>query len=233
MAVVGRVQAKQRKFVEQRREVWLTGRLDVPVGVRFTRNRSTMFSSRLRGGTLRVRLHEMFMEAPEVVWDALFAYLKWDDPSAGQVLDRFIEAASSQLSPGLVALQPLGRVHRLDDILNELNEQFFHGACAARITWGQGSARRRRCSSQLGSYVAADKLIRVHPCLDQSFVPRDYVGWVVFHEMLHELFGVEQRGKRRCIHPPEFQAVEQTYPNYLQWRTWEKAHLPRLLAYRG
>jgi hypothetical protein len=81
-------------------------------------------------------------------------------------------------------------------------------------------------------YVADQGLIRIHPALDQAFVPRHYVAWIVFHELLHEVFGVEKRGSRRCVHPPEFQAIEQTYPHYLACKTWEERNLHRLLRYR-
>lgn len=72
----------------------------------------------------------------------------------------------------------------------------------------------------------------MHPSLDQSFVPEFYVAWVIFHEMLHEAYGVEEVNGRRHVHPPEFVALEQTYPNYERARAWEKRHLSRLLRYR-
>ena len=36
---------------------------------------------------------------------------------------------------------------------------------------------------ELGSCVSHENRIRVHPCLHQAFVPRQYVAWVVFHEL--------------------------------------------------
>ena len=37
--------------------------------------------------------------------------------------------------------------------------------------------------------------------------------------MLHDVFGVEQRGRRRQVHPPEFTAIEESYPDFAaQWR---------------
>jgi hypothetical protein len=35
-------------------------------------------------------------------------------------------------------------------------------------------------------------------------VPRCYVAFVVYHEMLHADMGIAMRGKRRSVHPREF-----------------------------
>ena len=118
-------------------------------------------------------------------------------------------------------------------ILTELNARYFHNASEARITWGASGTRRRRRSIQLGCYVGRERLIRIHPSLDQPFVPRHYVAWVVFHEMLHEVFGVEGDGGRRSLHPPEFMAIEQSFPGYETCLRWEEANLDRLLRYRS
>jgi hypothetical protein len=126
----------------------------------------------------------------------------------------------------------LGRFHDLQTILSELNRDFFHGACEAQVTWGSAGGRRYRRSIQLGSYASQERLIRIHPCLDQAFVPRNYVAWVVFHEMLHEVFGVERNRGRRTIHPPEFTVIEQTFPGYQECKTWEADNLHRLLRFR-
>ena len=38
----------------------------------------------------------------------------------------------------------------------------------------------------MGSYSVEDRLIRIHPTLDRPDVPRYYVAWIVYHEMLHQ-----------------------------------------------
>lgn len=216
----------------QRARQWLTAILGRPVQLTITENRSTMMSCRERGSVMHLRLHRMFLTAPEQVWYALAAYLATSDVSAGKLLDAFIAAQPSPRRGAPVRVRTRGRYHDLTAIFAELNQTYFHNASQARVTWGQASARRRRRSIQLGCYLAEDNLIRIHPCLDQSFVPRQYVSWVMFHEMLHEVLGVEERHGRRQVHPPEFVALEQTFPNYAQCKAWEEANLDRLLRYR-
>ncbi len=208
--------------------------VEKPIRLTITDNRRTMMTSKLSRGTLHLRLHHMFLRAPQDVWDALALYLSDMDRDgrAGRLLDRFIEANMDQVRRAVGRLQPIGRVHDLQPIFDRLNQEFFHGASNARVTWGRPGSRRYRRSIQLGCYVADDDLIRMHPCLDQSFVPEFYVAWVMFHEMLHEAYGVEEVNGRRHVHPPEFLALEQTYPDYDRARAWEERHLPRLLRYR-
>lgn len=205
-----------------------------PIRLTVTDNRRTMMTSkRVRGG-LDLRLHHMFLGAPQEVWDALALYLSDMDRDgrAGRLLDRFIAANMDQVRREPGRLQTRGRVHDLLPIFEGLNAEFFHGASNARVTWGRPGSRRYRRSIQLGCYVADEDLIRMHPCLDQSFVPEFYVAWVMFHEMLHEAYGVEEVNGRRHVHPPEFLALEQTYPDYERAKAWEQRHLPRLLRYR-
>lgn len=211
---------------------WLSSRVGRRAYVQFTRNRSTMISSRQRGGVLEVRLHGMFVEAPMSVVHALGDYLAGAGRGAGKVLDDFIQQRLPALRRDGVDCRPCGRFHHLGDLFTELNAAYFHHSCTARITWGQAGRRGYRRTIQLGCYVKDDHLIRIHPCLDQVFVPRYYVAWIVFHEMLHEVFGVERAGGRRSVHPPEFVAVEESYPDYQQCKRWEEANIHRLLRYR-
>lgn len=205
-----------------------------PVRLAITDNRRTMMTSKFSGGVLHVRLHHMFLSAPQPVWDALALYLGEADRDgrAGQLLDAYIDSNMHQVRRAVGRLESRGRVHDLQQIFDRLNQAYFHGASKARVTWGRPGSSRYRRSIQLGCYVAADDLIRMHPSLDQSFVPEFYVSWVMFHEMLHEAYGVEEINGRRHVHPPEFVALEQTYPDYERAKAWEERHLPRLLRYR-
>lgn len=217
-----------------RLKTFLQVRLRRPVQLVLTNNRVTMLSYRDLGAKgLYVRLHQMFGQAPAGVLEGLATYLESGDRDAWQPIKAFIAAQRPQHSQ-VARVRTRGQYHDLSAIFDRLNATYFHRACSARITWGRAGRRRRRRSIQLGCYVADDQLIRIHPCLDQSFVPEYYVAWVVFHEMLHEVFGVEERsGQRRVLHSPEFTAIEESYPDYARCKAWEAANMHRLLAYRA
>ena len=92
------------------------------------------------------------------------------------------------------------------------------------------SARARK-SIKMGSYSIEDRLIRIHRTLDRAEVPEFFVGWIVFHEMLHQVFEARVVNGRRQFHPPEFLRAEATYERYAEARRWEREHLDMLLSY--
>ena len=192
-----------------------------------------MMSWRGQGGVLKVRLHEFFMRAPEEIWECIGLYMATKDAHAGKIIDRYIAANRPTVPVKAHALTVRGRVHDLEPLFEELNEAYFHGGCTAALTWGREPSRRRRRrrSITLGSYSKAENLIRVHPSLDQDFVPRYYVGSILYHEMIHEVLGVEEVDGRRQVHPPEFIVLEEGYEHYERSRAWQRANLGRLLAY--
>ncbi|MBI5509424.1 MAG: hypothetical protein HY903_11795 [Deltaproteobacteria bacterium] len=212
---------------------WLQARLGRPVKLTFTDNRSTFVSCRVRRGVLQLRLHRLFAAAAEAEVRAIAGYLN-DEPGASRLLDDFIanHRTPAERRPAATPVLAQGRCHDLREIWTEVNDRFFHGASQAQITWGHSGSRRYRRTIQLGCYVADLSLIRVHPCLDQPFVPRQYVAWIVFHEMLHEVLGTERRRARRRVHPPEFSALEQTFPGFAACKEWERDNLHRLLRFR-
>lgn len=230
--------ARRATLSLKEREAWLEAETHRSVALTFTRNRRQMITWKPDGGSLRIRVHEMFREASHEIWCAVVAYFLDGDKLCGRVIDQYIERelkhwVEEHKRPE--NLNPRGVYHDLKDIFDGLNQEFFHRSCESQITWGRAGGRKqkRRKSIQLGVYDLELKLIRIHPCLDQSFVPRFYVRWVVFHEMLHEILGIRSEGGRRKIHPPEFVALEESYPDYAQCMAWQRGNLKRLLNYTG
>jgi hypothetical protein len=128
-----------------------------------------------------------------------------------------------------------GEQHDLQELYDGLNQRYFDGTIDARITWGQRAAadapKRRRGSMKMGSYSVEDRLIRIHPSLDRPFVPRMFVEWIVYHEMLHQKHDIPVRGGRRQFHTPEFLAEEALFAEHEAARLWERQHLDLLLYY--
>ena len=104
---------------------------------------------------------------------------------------------------------------------DELNAHEFKGRVSVPITWGKmPSSRRRRRSIRFGSYSSEDKLIRVHPALDQAFVPAFFVRYIVFHEMLHAYFDATDTDGKRA-HSAEFRKRERAYSDYARAVAWQ------------
>ena len=212
----------------------LTGRA---VALTVTDNTSTMMTVRRKGNgaAIELRIHRMFLKADSGVVRALGDWVKRPRAqSSGEVIDEFIRTHRHLIRRGKrhVTYLTKGLHHDLQVLYDELNRLYFNNEVTAHITWGRMAPPRRRRSIRFGSYTAEDRLIRIHPLLDQDFVPRHFVRYIVFHEMLHAHMGIHRNAAgRRSVHPPEFKRRERAYPGYKEAVAWQSvpAHLRKLL----
>jgi hypothetical protein len=198
-----------------------------------TNNRYNIVSVRRGAGAYAVRLHRIFVEAEPRLVRALARYVVHNDRRASEILGEFIERHEHIINqaphrPRQVKLKPQGRVYDLQEIFDSLNARYFEGSLQARVTWGPAVLRARQRSIKMGSYSVEDRIIRVHPVLDRAEVPRFFVEWIVFHEMLHGRHEIRRKGGRRCFHPPEFLAQERAFADYTRAAAWEKENVDRL-----
>ena len=214
----------------------LADRLGQPVRLVVTDNRSTMLSAKPKGGRLEVRLHHMFVTADEDIFEAVADYLSGGGASAAGVIDRFVEQNRKRFVAApraQAALRSNGRHHDLRAIVDDLAARHFGGIVEVRITWGKRvQPKRRQRSLQLGTYLPEEKLIRIHPVLDQPWVPGYFVEAVVFHELLHhDMPAVVQNG-RRHYHTAAFRKRERSFEYHAAAEQWQKENLWRLLRGR-
>jgi hypothetical protein len=201
-----------------------------------TDNRYSMVAVRRAPIGYRVRIHRMFAGVHRRIVRALARYVVHNDRRASSVLGEYIERNKHIIRmqprrPRQVTIRTTGKHHDLRVIFDELNAEYFAGRMDARITWGPSvSRRRRRRSIKMGSFSVEDRVIRIHPALDQAAVPRYFVAWIVFHEMLHGKHEVTRVGGRRCFHTKEFLADERTFHHYQRAFAWEKRNIDRLLG---
>lgn len=198
-----------------------------PVEVRWTTNRVSMISVRFPSPhRAAIRMHEAFGSAPVAVLDALGHYLRTrrrEDWRAVAAYARHIPARN----PALHRPPPVhtaGAVWDLAALAADVNAHFFSGRVDCRIGWGRRPAARgvrrfrRARSIRYGSWDAATRTIRIHPALDDTRVPREFVRYIVFHEMLHAVVPTEGHHGRRVFHPAAFRALERRYPDYPRMR---------------
>lgn len=209
--------------------------LSVPIELVVTDNRRSMLSTRRRGHRLEVRLHHMFLDAPEQVVEELLCYLAEGDARSSRAIGRFIEDNRHRVKRRRILLRTRGRHYDLSEIFDEVIAAHFPGGVGdARITWGKMPPRRRgRRSIRLGTYTHDQELVRVHPALDQASVPRFFVAFVVFHELLHHVVPARRSGTRIDYHPPEFRTREGAHPDYDRAVRWEAENIEALLSYRA
>lgn len=220
---------------------YLSHELSRAVEVRFGRARHNVIVARPAPKLLEVRMNEHFAFAPAEIRESVALWLRSGRraPRACERLDRWIAQLTESLGPRprrRVRLETSGEHHDLAALSEELlASEFTHAPLVLErhpaVTWGRRGARRVKRSLELGSFDPETRIVRVHPVLDQPFVPRFFVRYVLFHELLHAaLDGAESvsNGRRRH-HGPRFRAAERVYVDYERALEWQQDHVGALI----
>jgi len=137
-----------------------------------------------------------------------------------------------------VRIETRGRCCDLAELATEINQRYFDGALPTAITWGRQRPQRRRrrrtrrITMQLGSYHPDLDLVRIHPALDQPWVPRYVLESIIYHELLHAALPATIENGRRRVHTPEFRRRERLYPRLGEAQSWIHTNLKRLVEQR-
>jgi hypothetical protein len=228
-----RVQQAQR--IKTGISPFLKGKLHVVI----TDNRSVMISIQRdpRHEQYSVRLHHLFIDASEAVCRSLAQYIATNDQQASKDLNQFIEENQHRIrnleseKEQHPVLRTQGRCFELNQLFEELNAAYFAGQASCDITWGKHAGRGKyRRSIKVGSYSLEENLIRIHPGLDQDWIPRVYLQWVIYHEMLHSKYPAPVVNGRHHFHTADFAGQERLFIHYQQAITWEKRNIAALLS---
>ncbi len=205
----------------------LRPRSEIPeLRVEFFRFANVNNTIRLREGKLLVRISDLLEGAPEYVLKAIAhillakMYRKPVEREHATRYRRYVSGQHMSRKAHLVRqmrgrkriVSARGHAYDLESIFEELNTRFFYGLLARpQLTWSGERARNR-----LGHYDPAHNAIVISRVFDHPRVPPYVVEYILFHEMLHLRHPVKLRGSRRCVHSPEFQAEENTFPQLEQ-----------------
>lgn len=198
-----------------------------------TDNRRRMVSAKHRRKRFRLRVHHMFVGCSDAVVDALANLAsgqKKEDDGSRQRLKDYISNHRDSISYDVdpEKLEAQGEHHDLQAMLDKWRAEMKLDVLEdVVITWGRYGKGSR--TIRFGSYDFDRKLIRMHPALDQSWVPDFFVEFIVYHELLHALFPPKKKSSRRIVHPPEFREMEEMFPRYEEAMIWERRNLSRFL----
>lgn len=217
----------------------LSKKMNLDVNIIYTDNLTTMMSAGIpENGRVSVRLHNMFRDADMEVIEAVAQYIKKRDRHSSTVLGRFIKENNHLIRTKTrkkkkVAIVTQGECHDLAAYCVKLNDRYFDGELDVIITWGDPPRRKRRRHIRLGSYSFEDRIIRIHPALDNKWVPGYYVESVIYHEMLHAHFGYQSKNGRTRYHTRQFNQREKQFEHFRRAMKWEKKHIQRLVHGRS
>ncbi len=212
----GRTPEDLRDFLEQE--------LRKPLSLIITANSTTMLSVRKRNDMLQVRLHGMFLQAGEDVIMEILSFLR-NKRSRMPLFRAFIRQHQEILAARpkrQISCRTAGRWHDLREVFDSVNRQYFSGSITSSITWGSRRPAMAVRKRTLGSFCERTNTIRINRVLDRKRVPRYYIAFIVYHEMLHAAIGIAVKGSRRSMHSPEFKKREQMYGEYDKAIAWEK-----------
>ncbi|MBA2663637.1 MAG: hypothetical protein H0U74_15210 [Bradymonadaceae bacterium] len=195
-----------------------------------TDNRRRMVSSRKRKNRYVVRIHHMFIGCDHATADALIGLARGQGEESRELIRAYIDEHRDEIRFEQDAdnRQSDGAHHDLQSMLDVIRAELgLDGFEDIAITWGRDGRGRR--SIRFGSYDFDQRLIRVHPVLDQDWVPDFFVAFIVYHEILHAVHPPNRNNSRRCVHTPEFREMEMRYAHYNEALAWEHLNIHKLL----
>ncbi len=207
---------------------------------RINKNTNSLITvTRKKDGTgKKISLHYIFLKAPEDVIQSLATFIRRPNKINRSVIRKYIaensekiDRVSAQKKSTPIIFQ--GICYNLQGMLDKINKFYFDGVLSnLRITWApqKTHTRKRVHSLNFGSFSYSEQLIRVHPVLDNYFVPKYFIEYIIYHEMLHAIIkpSVSPTGYM-CYHHDEFKKREMEFKHYHKAEKWQKKNLKYLL----
>jgi len=124
-----------------------------------------------------------------------------------------------------------GRFFDLREVFDKINAKYFRNRLRGyTIVWGRKRKQRPKTYMVFGTIQEEDKMIRIHPLLDRSFVPTWFLEYVVYHEMLHAMVPDQYDDSgRRLVHHDKFLEKERRFHWFRRAKNWEQENLARFL----
>jgi len=214
----------------------LKGQAAPAFAVQFYPYRNLTNTIRARDGRILVRISDILEEAPEPVLSALVAILLYKlcrrrVPRSHLALYRSYvnEPATRARTDAMRRLRgrkqfgtPAGEIFNLKQMFDRLNADYFdHRVEVAHLSWSARVSRR-----VLGHFDPAHRAIVINRKLDHPLVPESVVQYVLYHEMLHVVLGIEHsaEGRRHCHHA-RFRQEERRFAHYARARQFIRESL--------
>ncbi len=197
------------------------------INITYTNNRVSIISFKTEGRKVFLRIQRLFREAPlDVIYE--IAELIKNPGMKTPLINEFFRRNQWRVrkqARNTTKIEPEGRVYNLKKLMEKLNREYFGGSLELTITWGRRQRRYSVRKRTLGSYNYETRTIRINPILDSPRVPRYYLEYVIYHEMLHAYLGIKRtKDGRRMVHTSEFKELERRFKHFEKAIRWEKGN---------
>lgn len=103
-----------------------------------------------------------------------------------------------------------GQVHDLEPLFAKVNATYFDGTVEApELTWSETVTVRT-----FGRYEFSRDRVVISASLDHVDVPAWVVEFVLYHELLHKVHGLQRRAQRNLAHTHAFKADERKFARF-------------------
>lgn len=196
----------------------------IPLQVTWHENKRIYLSVLKSRGSLHLRLHRLFYNAPTPVLEALIRYALKKEPQARAIVRQMAHLYFSQTQIPAEPLSPFGSTYNLQEVFDRLFPLL--PIPETTIGWSNRTHSGKFRSITFGTYDKQCRQIRINPLLDDPAVPPYFLEYIVYHEMLHAICPTEMDAAGRCsIHTKEFRQKERQYPRYKEAKEWAKNSL--------
>lgn len=227
-----------KNFYEEAFRAFDANRTTPEIEVRFYPYIGINHTIRLRNGKIFVRLAELCRAMPLNAQKALAFILvakllrKKVPPVARQIYSGFIKTQeirekateNKKLRGRKIITSAQGNFYDLDEIFDELNENYFKNSLPKPVlTWSS-----RKTYRILGHHDSTHETVVVSCSLDDKKVPKYVVEFVVFHEMLHIFHPTIHQNGRRYNHTPTFRRNERKFRYFEEAEGWIERNVKHL-----
>lgn len=205
--------------------------------IRINHNQRTLLSLRgSRAEGIRLSLHQGLLDHPAALAE-LPAWIRGRGRVPGAALKQAIDTVFMSLAKKrrgdpttAPAFEPLDGPLDLEALYAHIHAHWFPKLTRPPIFWGPRLRPMRRRHIRFAAYHSRPQArIIVNRLLDQAWVAREFVAYVLYHELCHHAQACDPvRGEHP--HSPRFKEWEARYPRFHELLLWEKSHLDRFLG---
>ena len=179
-------------------------------------NKSTIMSFLKEKNFYRLNLHKAFISAPTEVLKSIKRYLLQKDRDALVLIRKFIKNYFlKQKRSYKKKLQTKGEVYDLEKIFFDINKKYFFSKIKnLKICWFEKPKYKKCRKITFGRYFENFRLIKINKILDNKNIPYYFISFIIYHEILHDIYPVDDSKYRRVIHTKEFKKAEKRFLDY-------------------
>lgn len=203
--------------------------LGAVVDLRINQNRKTMLSVlERRDRYIRLSIHQMFLEAPNDVLEALAIFIQSHERRPPKIIQSYIHKhLEGQKIIPVSSKERItrGRFYNLDEEWAIVNESYFNGRINVSLGWFGKKQPKSRTRVTLGMFDKLQNQIKVHVLLDSPEIPRYYLQFVLYHEALHKIYPpyLDDQGNLK-VHHDVFKRHEKRFKEYNLARHFEQSN---------